>query len=281
MPSDFDALSDLLDLVPIGCLLLDDGVIVACSEQAVSTMAIPRDRMIGVPLAELLVPEYETAFVQLLDDLESDPQALPVRLAAGLAPIEVMARRLPNEQMIIGVRSMATEHHYSAQSGGALTHDMVTGLPDHFHVLSQLHQRLAAPKRLPMAIMCLWVDDLAQLAEVHGKRAVQRIIKEVSSRIENKLRAPDMIGRFEEAGFLVLMTTDSEPDQLTDVADRLRNEVAFPIEVDGKLLSFTASVVVASIAHHRPSIERILALLEAAANRAVISGGNRIDVLAI
>jgi len=57
--------------------------------------------------------------------------------------------------------------------------------------------------------------------------------------------------------------------------------VAFPIEIDGKLLSFTASVVVASIARHRPSIERVLALLEAAANRAVVSGGNRTDVLAI
>ncbi len=281
MPSDFDALTDLLDLVPIGCLLLDGGVIVASNDHALATMAIPRDRMVGVPLAELLVPEFEAAYDEMLSGLGSDPVSLPVRLAAGLIPIELLARTLPSGQTLMAVRSMATEHHYSAQSGGALTHDLVTGLPDHFHVLSQLHQRLSAPKRLPMAIMCLWVDDLGQLADLHGHRAVERIIKEVSSRIQHKLRAPDMIGRFEEAGFLVLMTTDSDPEQLTEVAERLRDEVAFPIEVDGKLLSFTASVVVASIARHRPSIERILALLEAAANRAVVSGGNRTDVLAI
>jgi len=281
MPSDFDALTDLLDLVPIGCLVLDDGVIVASNEQALATMAIPRDRLMGVPLAELLVPEFEEAYLEMLGALGAEPASLAVRLAAGLAPIELSARSLPSGQMIVAVRSMATEHHYSAQSGGALTHDLVTGLPDHFHVLSQLHQRLSAPKRLPMAIMCLWVDDLSQLEELHGHRAVERIIKEVSGRIQNKLRAPDMIGRFEEAGFLVLMTTDSQAEQLTEVAERLRDEVAFPIEIDGKLLSFTASVVVASIAHHRPSIERILALLEAAANRAVVSGGNRTDVLAI
>ena len=281
MPSDFDALTELLDLVPVGCLLLEDGVIVAGNEQAMTTMAIPRDRMVGVPLAELLVPEFEEAYDEMLAALGPEPASLPVRLAAGLAPIELSARALPDSRTIIGVRSMATEHHYSAQSGGALTHDLATGLPDHFHVLSQLHQRLSAPKRLPMAIMCLWVDDLGGLAEVHGQRAVERIIKEVANRVQSKLRAPDMIGRFEEAGFLVLMTTDSQAEALTEVAERLRDEVAFPIEVDGKLLSFTASVVVASIAHHRPSIERVLALLEAAANRAVVSGGNRTDVLAI
>ena len=281
MPSDFDALTDLLDLVPIGCLLLDDGVIMAGNEEALATMAIPRERLVGVPLAELLVPEFEEAYEQMLSGLGTEPASVAVRLAAGLAPMELSARALPNGRTIVGVRSMATEHHYSAQSGGALTHDLVTGLPDHFHVLSQLHQRLSAPKRLPMAIMCLWVDDLGQLADLHGHRAVERIIKEVSGRIQHKLRAPDMIGRFEEAGFLVLMTTDSQAEQLTEVAERLHDEVAFPIEIDGKLLSFTASVVVASIARHRPSIERVLALLEAAANRAVVSGGNRTDVLAI
>lgn len=281
MPSDLDALTELFDVVPVGCLLLDEGVIVASNDQALATMAIPRDRLVGVPLAELLVPEFEEAYNEMLSVLGAESASLSVRLAAGLAPIELLARKVSDGKAIVVVRSMATEHHYSAQSGGALTHDLVTGLPDHFHVLSQLHLRLSAPKRLPMAIMCLWVDDLGQLAEMHGQRAVERIVKEVSNRVQHKLRAPDMIGRFEDAGFLVLMTTDSQAEDLTDVAERLRDEVAFPIEIDGNLLSFTASVVVASIAHHRPSIERILALLEAAANRAVVSGGNRTDVLAI
>lgn len=281
MPPDFDALTALLDVVPIGCLLLDEGVVVAGNDHAVATMGIPLDRMVGVPLAELLVPEFEAAYDDMLSSLGAEPATVAVRLAAGLAPIELSARALQHGRTIVGVRSMATEHHYSAQSGGALTHDVVTGLPDHFHVLSQLHQRLSAPKRLPMAIMCVWVDDMGQLAELHGERAVERIVKEVSGRIQHKLRAPDLVGRFEEAGFLVLMTTDSQAEQLTEVAERLRDEVAFPIEIEGDLLSFTASVVVASIARHRPSIERVLALLEAAANRAVVSGGNRTDVLAI
>ncbi|MDH3294133.1 MAG: diguanylate cyclase [Acidimicrobiia bacterium] len=281
MPADFDAHRDLLSCAPVGCLLLDDGVIVAVNDQAIATMAIPRERLEGVALAELLVPDFEDSYSAFVDRLGEGPASLSVRLAAGLAPLELRARRVAAGRLIVAVRSMEREHHYSAMAGGDLTHDVVTGLPNHFHVLSQLHQRLTAPKRLPMAIMCLWVDELQDLADVHGNRAIERVVKEVGGRLQNKLRAPDVLGRFEEAGFLVMMTTDSTAGQLTEVAERLRDEIAFPVELDNALVSFTASVVVGSITNQRPSIERVLALLEAAANRAVISGGNRTDVLAI
>ena len=281
MPADFDANKDLLRFAPMGCLLVENGEILSANDLALATMAIPRERLVGVPLAELLVPDYEDAYNEFIAAIEERFERVRIRLAAGLAPIELSGRALGDGKFVIGVRSMETEHHYSAMAGGDLTHDTITGLPNHFHVLSQLNQRLTAPKRLPMAIMCLWVDELQDLADVHGQRAIERVVKEVGSRIQNKLRAPDVLGRFEDAGFLVMMTTDSTSHQLTEVAERLRDEIAFPVELDDDLVSFTASVVVGSIIHQRPSIERVLALLEAAANRAVVSGGNRTDVLAI
>jgi hypothetical protein len=57
--------------------------------------------------------------------------------------------------------------------------------------------------------------------------------------------------------------------------------VAFPVELDKGLVSFTASVVVGSITSPKVSIERVLALLEAAAHRAANSKGNRTDFLSI
>jgi diguanylate cyclase (GGDEF)-like protein len=119
------------------------------------------------------------------------------------------------------------------------------------------------------------------MADTYGKRAVHRVMRETGHRIQERLRGPDVLGRFDEAGFLVMMSSDSTPEQLTDIAERLRAEVAFPVELDRGLVSFTASVVVGSITHQRPSIERVLALLEAAANRAANSGGNRTDFLTI
>lgn len=281
MSADLERYTPLLHLMPLGALLVEDGVIRHVSPSAVDTMGIPAERMIGIPLAELLVPDFESTCTELLERAGDRPESVAVRLASGLTPLELTVRSLPDRGAIVGVRSMTTEHHYSAMAGGELTHDAITGLPDHYHVLSDLKSRLTAPKRLPLALMCLWVDELGSLGDVHGQRAVHRIMKEVAGRLQEKLRSPDMLGRFEEAGFLVLMTSDSSPDQLTEVAGRLRAEVAFPVELDHRLVSFTASVVVGSIINRPPSIERILAHLEAAANRAANSGGNRTDVLAL
>jgi diguanylate cyclase (GGDEF)-like protein len=285
MPAEIERYAEVLSLSPIGCLLVEQGIIRKANSEAIETMGIPSDRLLGVPLAELLVPEYEAACLDLLhratNETDTGTKSEPVRLARGLAPMELMARGMSDELVMVGVRSMSNEHYYSAQAGGALTHDTVTGFPDHYHVLSQLHERLAAPHKKPLALMCLWIDELPDLAETYGKRAVHRVMREAGQRIQERLRGPDVLGRFDEAGFLVMMSSDSTPEQLTDIAERLRAEVAFPVELDRGLVSFTASVVVGSITNQRPSIERVLALLEAAANRAANSGGNRTDYLSI
>ncbi|MEZ5230603.1 MAG: hypothetical protein R2710_29205 [Acidimicrobiales bacterium] len=39
--------------------------------------------------------------------------------------------------------------------------------------------------------------------------------------------------------FLALLTTDSPPEQLREIAERLRDEVVFLVEFDGSLISFT------------------------------------------
>ena len=41
MPADFDVHGDLLSYSPLGCLLVDDGDILSCNDDAVATMGIP------------------------------------------------------------------------------------------------------------------------------------------------------------------------------------------------------------------------------------------------
>jgi PAS domain S-box-containing protein len=131
MTADIERYEGLLSMAPLGCLLLESGIIQRANPEAVETMGIPAHRMIGVPLSELLVPDHEESLLELLDHAVNEPlvqtRTRPVRLARGLAPMELLARALTDEVVLIGVRSMASEHRYSAQAGGALTHDLVTG----------------------------------------------------------------------------------------------------------------------------------------------------------
>lgn len=279
MSGEVEKYTELLAWAPGACLILHAGTVRAANDEAMETLGIPSPRLLGVPFGDLLVPEFEDRWQTLLIGAGPSTTTTSVRLAKALVPIELSARALSDSVVSVGVRSMANEHHYSALAGAELTHDQVTGFPNRFHLLTQLHARLTAPQRSPLALVVLWIDALPSLVSKQGEKVVDRVVWEVGQRLQTRLRSPDVLGRFDESGFLSLLTSDAKTTQLTEIADRLRAEVAFPVEVDNSLVSFTASVAVASITERRPSIERALAQLEAAARRATAGGGDRTEIL--
>ncbi len=279
MSADVQKYTELSQQWPGASLIVVDGVVQSANDEAIETMGIPKGRLLGVALADLLIPEFEPAWSDALADAGPATRRVAVRLARALAPVELSLRGLSDGAVVVAVRSMATDYHYSALAGAELTHDPVTGFPNRYHVLSQLHDRMTAPQRSPLALVGLWIDELPHLASSQGERVVDRVVWEVGQRLQTRLRSPDILGRFDEAGFLSLLSSDAPTTQLTDIAGRLRDEVAFPVDFDNSLVSFTASVAVASITERRPSIERALAQLDAAANRAASGSGNRTEVL--
>lgn len=279
MSAEVERYAELLRVMPGGCLIVSDGVIQAANDEAVETTGIPLGRLLGIALADLLIPEFQPAWTNALAEAGDSTRSVVVRLARALTPLELSIRRLGPSLVAVATRSMAADYHYSALAGADLTHDPVTGFPNRYHLLSQLNDRMHAPQRTPLALIGLWIDELPQLASEQGERVVDRVVWEVGQRLQTRLRSPDILGRFDDAGFLSLLTSDAPTSQLTDIADRLRDEVAFPVDFDNSLVSFTASVAVASILERPPSIERALAQLDAAANRAANGAGNRTEVL--
>jgi diguanylate cyclase (GGDEF)-like protein len=274
-----EKLAELLRAVPIGCLVVDAGTVVSANDEAVDETGVPRARLVGAPLGDLVLPEHQRRVDQLLAGVAGGTTRAEVRLAAGFRPVELTGRVLPSGVSVVVVRSMAREVELSAMAGGVLTHDQVTGLPNRYYLLEELHRRLHAPVARPLACLAIWIDDLQAVVAERGPRAADRILNQVAERLHGRLRAPDLLGRFDDNGFLVLLTSDMGTEQLTAVARRLREEIAFPVEHESALLSFTASMAVAPLGLRRPSVERLLSRLEAVARHAAASGGGHLDTL--
>ena len=279
MAAESERLLDLLRSVPVACVVVDQGTIVGANEEAVEETAIPRVRLVGSPLAELVLPEHQRRIEPLLRASSGALVRAEVRLSAGFRPLELTSRAVSDRVSLVAVRSMAREVELSALAGGVLTHDQVTGLPNRYYLLEELHRRLTAPVGRPLACVAIWVDDLQSVAAERGIRASDRILHQVGERLQGRLRAPDLLGRFDDHGFLVLLASDMGAEQLTAVALRLREEIAFPVEHESALLSFTASMAVAPLGLRRPSLERVLSRLEAVARRAATSGGGLLETL--
>jgi diguanylate cyclase (GGDEF)-like protein len=275
-----EKIADVLRYVPGACLIVQDGIVRGANEDAVGIMGIPRARLVGTPLPELTVPEMQVGLARFLDETKEVVTRHRFRLAVGLTPIELSSRRLTDSIIIVGARVMELEHQMSALAGGELTHDQVTGLPNRYHVLEQLHQRLGAGPARPLALIAIWIDDLLHLADERGPRVVERVSRQVGERVQSRLRGPDLLGRFEDGAFLAVLASDSTPQQLAEIAERLRNEVSLPVEFDGGLVSFTASVLVGTISGpRRPTLDLIQTRLETAGAKLAASGGNRTETI--
>ncbi len=271
--------SDLLRHMPGGCLVTTNGVVVATNPDAVDTMGIPNGRLLGVPLENLLLPEFEQQCRKLLEDADDKTSYVQVRLARRATPIELAARSLEEGTVSVGVRSLLQESYYSAAAKGDLTHDQVTGLPNRYYVLSELERHFRTTMKRPTSIVAIWIDDLEALDESNGGPVGDQILTEVAKRLETKLRGPDLLGRFDNTGFVTVLRSDVDINQLAEIGDRLRDEIAFPVQLNDKLISFTTSLAIGNIESETPSIGRVMALLEAAANRAKTSGGDRTEVV--
>ena len=276
--TDAEKIADILRFSPGACIVIEDGVIKGANAEAIDVSRVPRNRLVGAPISDLVVDDSKVDIERLLNQESEALQSYRVRLAAGLKPIELLSRRLSTRLLVVSLRHMDLEHRMSAMAGGHLTHDKATGLPDRYHVLENLYDRLTLTPGQPLALIAIWIDDLESLREERGDRVAQKITRQVGERIQARLRGPDLVGRLDNAAFLALLTSDSELEQLKEIADRLRNEVSFPVEVDGVLVSFTSSVMVASIGVKRPSLERVLSRLEAVGRKAAASGGNRTEL---
>ena len=274
-----DRLLELMRAVPGAALLVDGGIVVAANNEVVEVTAIPRGALVGAPLADLVLPEHRRRVEQLLGGVGDTTGHAEVRLSVGFKAIELAARRLSDRVAVVGVRSMAREIELSAMAGGLLTHDPVTGLPNRYYLLEELYQRLHAAQRRPLACIAIWVDDLHQVGAERGPRAADRILSQVGERIHGRLRSPDLLGRFDTHGFLVLLASDMDREQLGRVALRLREEIAFPVEYESSLLSFTASMAVVPLGIRRPTLDRIIALLEQVGERATSNGGGLLEAL--
>ncbi len=280
MADDAEWLTALLRCIPGAALILDGSEVRAVNADLPTLFGIPRARITGAPLTDLVVPEQQASLAQCLRALEST-DVHTVRLAASFQPLQLTLRRISDRLVVISARSTELEHQLSAAARGVLTHDSVTGLANRYVILEELHRRLHRGPAQPMALIAVWIDDLASVEDTRGKRAAELVCRQVAERLSTRLRGSDLLGRVDDRAFLALLVSESDLGELTVIADRLRDEVSFPVEFDANLVSFTASVFVASIGDKPPSVERILARLEAAGEKAAATGGNRTDIVSL
>ena len=158
----------------------------------------------------------------------------------------------------------------------AVLHDPLTGLPNRTLFLERLRQALGrargrGPSRV--AVLLLDLDGFRAINHQLGHEAGDRMLVDVSRRIEERLRAADTLARLDGDTFAVLLQDVEREADAVRVARRIRENLGRPFVVAGWPRPATASVGIAISEGARARVEDVLHDAEAALRGARAGGG--------
>jgi diguanylate cyclase (GGDEF)-like protein/PAS domain S-box-containing protein len=157
-------------------------------------------------------------------------------------------------------------------------HDALTGLPNRALVLDRLGHagaRLRVGERL--AVLLLDVDRFKLVNETYGQPAGDQLLVELGRRLAATARPGDTVGRFAADEFVVLCEGLNGDRDALGLAERLMDATRRPFEIEGRLLTLTTSIGIATSNGARPA-EDVLQDADAAMYRAKERGRDRYEV---
>ncbi|MEO8215570.1 MAG: diguanylate cyclase [Acidobacteriota bacterium] len=161
------------------------------------------------------------------------------------------------------------------------TTDSLTDLPNRRQFLARLSDEFARVQRfagLRCSVLALDLDHFKRINDTYGHASGDAVLKQFAQVMRGALREIDTPARMGGEEFAIILPgTDSAGAR--ELAERLREVVATtPLVQDGKTLSLTVSIGIASIDRLDSSADEVLLRGDEALYRAKSNGRNRVEV---
>jgi diguanylate cyclase (GGDEF)-like protein/PAS domain S-box-containing protein len=181
------------------------------------------------------------------------------------------------EQKIAQVKLADSEKKLQAIA----TTDFLTDLPNRRHFIARLADEFERVQRFGGqrgSVLMLDLDLFKQINDTHGHATGDALLKHFAQLVRNTLRKVDMVGRVGGEEFAVILPGTNSAGARR-FAERLREAVAnTPLVRDGKTISMTVSIGVATIGPPDSNGEETLLRSDEALYRAKRNGRNRVEL---
>ncbi len=179
---------------------------------------------------------------------------------------------------VVNIRDITERKEFEALLAHRALHDPLTGLANRQLILDRAEQMLARARRVsdPVAAYFIDLDNFKDANDSLGHEAGDKLLRSVAARFSALLRASDTVGRMGGDEFVILTEGVSLSAGPTMVAERIKEVLRTPFEVDGFQgfpITVTASIGIAT--GDRPSAQELLRDADIALYRAKAGGRNR------
>jgi diguanylate cyclase (GGDEF)-like protein/PAS domain S-box-containing protein len=127
-------------------------------------------------------------------------------------------------------------------------YDQLTGLPNRYLLHDRLAQACARSRRdgTDLAVFYLDLNGFKRINDSHGHAAGDAMLQEFARRVTTTVRSTDTVARIGGDEFVVLIEGSFTQAQLEHIARKIVDAVEMPFAIDGKSLSTSSSIGVAT-----------------------------------
>ncbi len=166
-----------------------------------------------------------------------------------------------------GVISDITERKEAERKINYLAHyDTLTGLPNRTMLRDRMHQALAKAKRhgYLAGILFIDLDRFKNVNDSLGHAVGDRLLSEVSRRLQSETRAEDTVSRQGGDEFIVLLPEIGEANEAAQVATKLLSALGEPYRIGNHELHVTPSIGISIYPDDAEEIDELIRNADAA-----------------
>jgi diguanylate cyclase (GGDEF)-like protein/PAS domain S-box-containing protein len=154
-------------------------------------------------------------------------------------------------------------------------HDGLTGLPNRTLLTDRLRDALQASEESsePVALLIMDLDQFKEVNDALGHDHGDKLLIEMSRRLQRVLREIDTIARLGGDEFAVLLTHQADAKGALGIAQRIRSALEQPFQLGGISVQTSASVGIALAPEHGSEAETLAQRADVAMYTAKRGGG--------
>ncbi|HKT85545.1 MAG TPA: EAL domain-containing protein [Novosphingobium sp.] len=156
--------------------------------------------------------------------------------------------------------------------------DLLTGLPNRTLFNATLEwAMMRMSERRSVGLLFVDLDHFKEINDGHGHAAGDAVLAEVGRRLEQTIRPGDVVARLGGDEFVVLLPDLPSRDVCLEIAERLLDDIARPIEIDGQAMPVGASIGAAFAPENGETADELLRAADLAMYEAKLRGRNGVS----
>jgi diguanylate cyclase (GGDEF)-like protein/PAS domain S-box-containing protein len=250
-------LNTIFDNSPDGFIQLDsNGDIINWNERAEQIFGYNRSEALGKNIS-MLMPAQDAAEhityskiyqkTENLNIIGATREVIGQRKDGSHFPLELRTSEVYFEDehaYIVSARDISERKQAEQRISFLASHDTLTNLPNRTLLQDRLQQVIVHNRRrsIQAAVLFVDLDNFKVINDSLGYEVGDILLKDISAILVSMVRSEDTVARQGGDEFIILLSTISQPQDASIIAQKILDTLIQPFHINGKELHVTASI---------------------------------------